>query len=83
VKIDLPDQTIQDVRALLAQRGETVDVSAFVNQTVKRAVFFDTVRELKRQNSNVAPDELDRLIAEAVEAERAERKGTTPDANGA
>jgi hypothetical protein len=37
-----------------------------VNQTLQRAIFFDTVRELKRQNADVDPEELDRLVDEAV-----------------
>jgi hypothetical protein len=83
VQIELSDQTIRDVQALLAKRGEGVDVSAFVDRTLQRAVFFETVREVKQQNAGVDPAELDQLIDEAVEAVRAERKGTNPDANGA
>lgn len=83
MQIELSDQTIRDVQALLAKRGEGVDVSAFVDRTLQRAVFFETVREVKQQNAGVDPAELDQLIDEAVEAVRAERKGTNPDANGA
>jgi hypothetical protein len=83
VQIELSDQTIRDVQALLAKRGEGVDVSAFVDRTLQRALFFETVREVKQQNIGTHPDELDRLIDEAVEAVRAERRGTRPDANGA
>jgi hypothetical protein len=68
--IELSDQTIRDLQSLLAKRGES-DVTAFVNRTLQRAVFFDTVREVKRQNASVDPEELDRLIDEAVEAARA------------
>ena len=83
MQIELSDQTIRDVKALLAQRGEGVDVSAFVDRTLQRALFFETVREVKRQNAGANPDEIDRMIDEAVEAARAERKGSRPDANGA
>ncbi len=83
MQIELSDQTIRDVRALLAKRGEGVDVSAFVDRTLQRALFFETVREIKRQNATADPAELDRLIDEAVEKVRAQRNGTRPDANGA
>jgi Arc/MetJ-type ribon-helix-helix transcriptional regulator len=83
VQIELPDQTVRDVQALLAERGESVDVSAFVNQTLRRALFFDTVREVKRQNASVDPAELDRLIDDAVKAVRVEGRRATPDAAGA
>ena len=80
MQIELPDQTIRDVEALLAKRGEG-DVTAFVERTVQRAVFFDTVREVKRQNAGVDPQELDHLIDEAVEAVRAERRRPVPGAD--
>jgi Ribbon-helix-helix domain len=83
VQIELPDQTVQDLQALLAKRGDGVDVSVFVNQTLQRAIFFDTVRELKRQNADADPEELDRLVDEAVEAVRAERGRATRDADRA
>ena len=79
MQIELSDQTIRDVQALLAKRGERVDVSAFVDRTLQRALFFETVREVKRQNAGVDPDELDRLIDEAVEAVRSDRKVMNPD----
>lgn len=81
MQIELSDQTIRDVQSLLAKRGEGVDVSAFVDRTLQRALFFETVREVKQQNIDTDPDELDRLIDEAVKAVRAERNGTNPDAD--
>jgi len=81
MQIELSAQTIREVQALLAKRGEGVDVSAFVDRTLQRALFFETVREVKQQNIGTHPDELDRLIDEAVEAVRVERRGTRPDAD--
>ena len=81
MQIELSDQTIRDVQALLAKRGEGVDVSGFVDRTLQRALFFETVREVKQQNAGVDPAKLDQLIDEAVEAVHAERKGTRIDAN--
>lgn len=70
MQIELPDQTIRDVQAMLAKRGERTDVSQYVDRTLQRALFFDTVREIKNQNVGVDPEELERLIDEAVEAVR-------------
>jgi len=83
MQIELPDQTVRDVQAMLAKRGENGDVSQYIDDTLQRALFFDTVREVKRQNAGIDPDELERLIDEAVEAVRSERRRTTPDADGA
>lgn len=83
MQIELPDQTVRDLETMLAKRGENSDVSQYIDRTLQRALFFETVREVKRQNAGLDPDELDRLIDEAVMAVRAERRGTTPDANGA
>lgn len=74
MQIELPDQTVRDVQAMLANRGENRDVSEYVDRTLQRALLFETVREVKRQNAGVHPDELDRLIDEAVEAVRGERR---------
>jgi Arc/MetJ-type ribon-helix-helix transcriptional regulator len=83
MQIELPDQTVRDVEAMLAKRGENGNISEFIDRTVQRALFFETVREVKRQNAGVDPDELDRLIDDAVKTVRAERNWKTPDANGA
>jgi len=83
MRIDIPDKTVRDVEALLAKRGENGNVSEFIDRILQRALFFETVREVKRQNAGIDPQELDRLIDEAVEAARANRSRTTPDANGA
>ncbi len=83
MQIEIPDQTARDVQAMLVKRGKNGDVSQFIDQTVQRALFFDVVREVKRQNADADPDELDRLIEESVKAVRTERNRTTPDADGA
>jgi hypothetical protein len=83
MQVELPEQTIRDVEAMLAKRGENGDVSQYIDRTLQRALLFDTVREVKRQNAGMDPDELDRIIDEAVQAVRAERKRMTRDADGA
>jgi hypothetical protein len=83
MQIELPDQTVRDVEAMLAQRGEGSDVSAFVDRTLQRALFFDAVREVKKQNAGVDVRELDQLIDEAVKAARSEQGKADRHADGA
>ena len=83
MQVDLPDKTIRDVEAMLAKRGQNGKVSEFIDRTLQRALFFETVRDVKRQNAGADPQEIDRLIDDAIAAARAERSRTDPDANGA
>ena len=71
MQIDVSNQTIRDIQMVLANRGDSAGVTAYVDRALQRALFFDTAREIKRQNKGVVdPAELDKLIDEAVEASR-------------
>jgi hypothetical protein len=83
MQVELSDKTIRDLEALLAKRGQNGNVSEFIDRTLQRALFFETVREVKRQNTSVDPQQLDRLIDEAVAAARSGPSRTNSDANGA
>lgn len=83
MQVELPDKTVRDVEAMLAKRGHKGNVSEFIDRTLQRALFFETVRDVKRQHADADPQELDRLIDEAVAAARAGRNRTNPDAHGA
>lgn len=74
MQIDVPDQTVLDVQAMLARTGGNANLTEYVDRTLRRAIFFDTVREVKRQNAGVDADELEHLIDEAVEAVRSETR---------
>jgi hypothetical protein len=74
MQIDLSDQTMRDVEAMLARTGGKANLTEYVDRTLKRAVFFDTVREVKRQNAGIDPQELEDLIDDAVDAVRSDRK---------
>jgi Arc/MetJ-type ribon-helix-helix transcriptional regulator len=80
MQVELPDKTVRDVEAMLAKRGQNGNVSEYIDRTLQRALFFETVRDVKRQNAGADPQEIDRLIDEAIAAERSR---TNPDANGA
>ncbi|HJQ81149.1 MAG TPA: ribbon-helix-helix domain-containing protein [Lacipirellulaceae bacterium] len=68
MQVELPEKTIRDLEAKLAKRGEDGNVSEFIDGTLQRALFFETVRDIKRQNAGTDPQELERLIDEAVAA---------------
>jgi Arc/MetJ-type ribon-helix-helix transcriptional regulator len=82
MQVELPDKTVRDVEAMLAKRGQNGNVSEFIDRTLQRALFFETVRDVKRQNASADPQELDQLIDEAVAAARAGRSRSNSDANG-
>jgi Arc/MetJ-type ribon-helix-helix transcriptional regulator len=83
MQVELPDKTVRDVEAMLAKRGQNGNVSEFIDRTLQRALFFETVRDVKRQNAGADPQEIDGLIDEAVADARAERSRTNFDATGA
>lgn len=80
-QINISDDTYRDVQAMLVSRGEKVNVDEFVNRTLNRSLFFETVQDIKARTKDVDPDELEQIIEEAVEATRAERRNQTPSAD--
>lgn len=59
------------VRSFLAQRGmKKGDLSRFIEEAVKWRVLDQTITEARSKFEDMAPDELDVLIGEAVAAAR-------------
>ena len=59
------------VRSFLAQRGmKKGDLSKFIEEAVKWRVLDQTIAEARSKFADMAPDELDALIGEAVTAAR-------------
>ena len=72
--LSIPDETDRTVRTYLARTGlKKGDLSRFVDQAVRRQVFALIVKDIKERNADADPDELDKLIEEAVERARAHR----------
>lgn len=82
--VNISDETYRDVQALLDSYGETVDIDTFVNRTLQKRLFFETVRKVQQRNKDVDPDvlqqEIDESIAE-VRAARRQKTETSPGAN--
>tara|TARA_R110000822_G_scaffold209054_1_gene344800 strand:+ start:22 stop:267 length:246 start_codon:yes stop_codon:yes gene_type:complete len=59
------------VRSFLAQRGmKKGDLSRFIEEAVKWRVLDQTITEARAKFEDMAPDEIDALIGEAVAAAR-------------
>jgi hypothetical protein len=72
--LSIPEETDRAVRTHLARTGmKKGSLSAFVDEAVRGRVFRLTVQRIKEQNADADPDELQRLIDEAVDWARADR----------
>jgi hypothetical protein len=62
------------LRTFLGAQGmKKGDLSKFIEEAVRWRIFHQTVREARAAFSDVSPDELQKMIDEAVEEVRAER----------
>lgn len=72
--VTIADQTDRMVRSHLARQGDTEsDISEYVDQALRRAVFWDTVDAVREQNRTVDPAELEQAVSQALEETRADR----------
>ena len=72
--LSIPEETDRTVRTYLARTGlKKGSLSAFVDEAVRGRVFELTVQRIKAKNADADPDELGRLIDEAVDLVRADR----------
>ncbi len=81
-KIEIPDATYSDVEAMLAQRGGG-NVADFVNSTLQKRLFFETVAKIQQQNQDASPEELQQAIDDAVTAVRTDRSAEQEENPGA
>lgn len=69
--VSVSKDTDISVRSFLAQRGmKKGDLSKFIEDAVKWRVLDQTMAEARGKFSDLAPDELDTLLQEAVAATR-------------
>jgi hypothetical protein len=70
--IQIDDKTDRAVRTHIARSGgKKGDLSKFVEQAVKRAVFWQTVDTARAFNTDVDPNEIDAAIEAALDEVRA------------
>ena len=62
------------MRSYLGAQGmKTGDMSKFIEEAVRWRIFHQTVREAREAFADVSPDELQKMIDEAVDDVRAKR----------
>jgi Ribbon-helix-helix domain len=72
--IKVSKETDRDVRAFLVSRGrKRGDLSKFVEEAVRWRLFHQTVREARAGFADVPPDELQKIIDDAVADVRTKR----------
>ena len=65
-----------------AQGGKKGDLSKFIEEAVRWHVFHRTIQDIRERNADTDPDELQRIIDEAVSEVRAERLANAKADNG-
>lgn len=72
--LSISESTDRSVRMWLSRRGlKKGDLSKFVDQAVRRAVFDETVREVKARNEGADPEQIQSDIDAALREVRADR----------
>ena len=70
--IQVDDKTDRAVRTHVARRGgKEGDLSRFVEQAVKRAIFWETVDAARAHNNDVDPAEIEAAVDAALDHVRA------------
>lgn len=65
------------LRTFLGSQGmKKGDLSKFIEDAVRRRVLQCTVQDIRARNANADPDEVQRIVDEAVSEVRAERRGS-------
>lgn len=75
----ITERTYEVVQDLMHQEGLSADdpiqVALYIERLIARERFFRTADRLRQQVADVAPDELQRMIDEAVEEVTASHRG--------
>jgi hypothetical protein len=73
--IKVSRETDLSLRTFLGARGmKKGDLSKFIEDAVRWRVFHRTVQEIKTRNANTNPEELQRIIDEAVREVRTQHR---------
>ena len=60
---------------LSAQGAKKGDLSRFIEESVRRRLLQCTIQDIRGRNADTDPDEIQRIVDEAVSEVRAERRG--------
>lgn len=71
----ISNKTDRDVRSFLARNGgKKGDLSRFVEETVRRELLRQSIREIREANQNLTPEQAEQLANEAVDWARSTKK---------
>ena len=77
--IKVSKETDLSLRTFLGARGmKKGDLSKFIEDAVRWRVFHRTVQDIKTRNADTGPDELQRIVDDAVRQVRVERRAKRP-----
>jgi hypothetical protein len=73
--IKVSKDTDLTLRTYLGARGtKKGDLSKFIEEAVRRRVLQCTIQDIRARNADADPDEIERIVDEAVSEVRAERR---------
>ncbi|MGA1995480.1 MAG: ribbon-helix-helix domain-containing protein [Bryobacteraceae bacterium] len=73
--IKVSKDTDLNLRTLLGAQGmKKGDLSKFIEEAVRRRVLQCTIQDIRARNADADPDEIQRIVDEAVSEVRAERR---------
>ena len=73
--IKVSKETDLTLRTFLGSQGmKKGDLSKFIEEAVRRRVLQCTIQDIRARNSDADPDEIQRIVDEAVSGVRAERR---------
>lgn len=73
--IKVSKETDLSLRTFLGAQGvKKGDLSKFIEEAVRRRVFQCTIQEIRARNADADPDEIQRVVDDAVSEVRAERR---------
>jgi len=73
--IKVSKETDLALRTYLGARGmKKGDLSTFIEEAVRWRVFHRTIQDIRERNAGTDPDEIQRVVDEAVREVRAERR---------
>ena len=73
--IKVPKDTDLTLRTFLGSQGmKKGDLSKFIEEAVRRRVLQCTIQDIRARNADADPDEIQRIVDEAVSEVRAERR---------
>src|SRR5277367_3970745 len=74
--LKVSSETDLTLRTFLGSQGmKKGDLSKFVEEAVRRRVLQCTIQDIRKRNADADPDEIQRIVDEAVSEVRAERRG--------